>query len=814
MSIERAIIAQARPHVLATKARALLYDEITKGCRPDISPYPIALAPPYRAIADIRDFPVLSAEGALPSTATINAADIIRLQVWLAPDHMLDWNRSELFLKQLQRIRHRAVLEITGNANEITLALVCHKQDVPVVVAAFRGEFVANGLTQCEVPLLPANSGEEVAFMDLFPPPPYSHLLTRPDEVHYSPYESMLAVLAHIPPPAIGLYQAVFQPVPPEQDYHRNVEVLQDIEFAEKLLCGFQLPQRAPQQTPSGDLRQMAGVIQTKAHTDKPFFFLAMRVTVLGAGQNALELLNALATFASLFQHGGRPLNCLGDAAYRSVLNTSEIRDMFLLGQVYRPGFLVNSWELTGPVHFPPGSLIQQHLLPIQLTAGVSFDAMRVATGIQIGICNRAGTDVPVCIAPEFRRQHIHIVGAPDMGKSSLMEYMVLQDILNGNGVAVIDPHGDLVDHLLYLIPEKDIPRVTYFNPGDPGWVTLWNPLVRDSNQDAGRTADGLVRAFRSIVTGWGDRLEHLLRQSLYAVLHLSDSTMLDVVNLLRSNSEESARLRRAFLPLLTNVIARDFWTQDFKHYSKEAISPVHHKWSKLMMSEAMFLMLSQPENRFNFRKIMDDRGILLINLAHIGPDEADVLGGFILGLFYLTALGRSATPIANRTPYYMYCDEAHRFATDGMEELLVELRKFGLGVTLSHHYTKQFTEAQADALSETGTTIIFRVDGRDAHFLAKDLLGKVKPEILTTLRKGETIARIDSEVIQVHTLKPLSVPEKNFRDRIISESQKLYCMPVDEVRARIGCRRVSVPIVFPELVSGDEEKVLSYDEF
>lgn len=157
---------------------------------------------------------------------------------------------------------------------------------------------------------------DDAVFVEHYPPPPYSHLLTRPDEVKYSPYESLLVAMTNVPPPALGIYQAIFQPVRHDHDWHTNVEELLDLEFAIKLHSGLQLPQRHAQQAPSGDLRQMAGEAVTKAHSDKPFYALVMRVAVIGAGTYGKGLLRSLATFTSLFQHGGRPLNLLSEADY------------------------------------------------------------------------------------------------------------------------------------------------------------------------------------------------------------------------------------------------------------------------------------------------------------------------------------------------------------------------------------------------------------------------------------------------------------------------------------------------------------------
>ncbi|MCK4658166.1 MAG: hypothetical protein KAV82_01465 [Phycisphaerae bacterium] len=178
------------------------------------------------------------------------------------------------------------------------------------------------------------------------PRPPYSHLFTRPGELRISPYGAIVGALAGIPSPAVGLYQVVFQPTAPEHDWHHNVGRLINFEFNYEMMAGLLPTQRYAQQVPTGDLHNMARDTETKAHPDKPFFAGALRIAVLGAGRQAAIALDALSTFSSLIQHGGRPLDRLTERDYLRHLPQSALRDMFIAGQTYRPGFILNSWEL------------------------------------------------------------------------------------------------------------------------------------------------------------------------------------------------------------------------------------------------------------------------------------------------------------------------------------------------------------------------------------------------------------------------------------------------------------------------------------
>ena len=379
------------------------------------------------------------------------------------------------------------------------------------------------------------------------------------------------------------------------------------------------------------------------------------------------------------------------------------------------------------------------------------------------------------------------------------------------------DTHGDLVEALLYLIKEEHVERTIYLNPGQGDYIPLWNPLKRDSGQSLSRTADDLVAAIKSIVTGWGDRLEHLLRHGLYALLQLPNSTLLDLSNLLRRKTNESNRLRKAILEIVDNETAYQFWMNDFDKYSNEALDPPKHKLSKLLLSDTTIsLMLSQPENLIDFRKIMDEGMILLVNLSTIGPEVREILGCFMLSLLHLSALGRSNISIEKRKQFHIHVDEAHRFLTETLEDLIAETRKFRVSLTLAHHYLSQFGTKKVDALSSVGTTIIMNVDTKDARYLTKDLQKLVHYKDLITLKRGEAIARIGTDIVRFKTPGRLEIPKQHFKDEIIQRSHRLYYKPVHVVRnlIRQKGRRWDQPFTPLPAYTNEDPKEFVYDEF
>lgn len=827
MSIEQAIISRSQHHVVASKARSLIAEEVRKGCLLDISQSPVSLEPHFESISNIKEsqYPHYKTNWIAETPASVG--DLMRYQVWISPHQKFDWNHSELFLKQLQAASFRVGFEVSGNNEAITISFLCNRIDQPILKAAFEGEFDSCELTMMEnAPLcmLPEKSWIGIQFRDYYPPPPYSHLLTRPPELQSSPLKSLLAAMASVKPPVFGIYQVLFQPVPPEHNWHNNVQKLLDIEYTIKLLQdGLHNSPRYNQQTPSGDLKQMAWEVENKAHNDKPFYCMALRVAVVGSDDKDKTISSSLSTFTSLFQHGGRPLDYLTVQEYLKVLSTDQIRDMFIQGLTYRPGFLVNSFELSGPVHIPPLSISEHRPIPIEELETLPVRNPELLTGTWIGNCVNAGNIEPVCIPSQLRSKHSRPIGRTGVGKSTLLEHMVISDIKKGDGVAVLDPHGDFIERLLQLIPEKHVEQVIYFNPGDSDWVPLWNPIKQMvPGQDIGRTADDIVQAIKSFVssTGWGDRLEHLLRNIIFSLIHLPDSTFLDISNLLRNKSNESKVLRRKILEVLENETARQFWLHDYERYRKDDLGPPRNKLSKLLVTGTVSLMLSQPENRLNFRKIMDEGMIFLANLSTVSTMLRSVLGSFILSNLHIAALSRSSIPIDERKQFHIHVDEAHRFMTDTIEDLIAETRKYKVSLNLAHQYMSQFGKRKSDALSSVGSCIIFNVDKTDAGYLTKDLRGLVKVDDLISLEVGEAIARIGTDVVRIKTRSPLMAPTDNFRSRIIDESRKKYYKPATEIKKLINRRNARWCSSFSPLIDTSANNLeespeeFAYDEF
>jgi hypothetical protein len=823
MSIEQAMILRAQPQALARKLSAAIDREVTKGCTRDISPLPVRLEPPFSPLLMTAHASDVTSAFPYVVAARDELVDPVRLRVWISPEQKFDWKHSELWLKQLADTSDRVAFQIAGNKEAIEVLVLCAPRDELLIKATFEAQFNMCEITSADASRLegvPADAWAQAQFLDFFPPPPYSHMLTCSNELHTSPFEALLTTMRLVPDTAIAFYQCVFQPVHPTHDWHRNVSQLLDLEFAVKLHNSPASSFRALQQTPSGDLHRMAGDVEIKAHNDKPFFAAAVRMGVVGCPATQDRYIRPLASMLRLFQHGGRPLESVSQSNYQGHVGIEDVRRMFISGLTHRAGFLVNSQELAGLVHVFPASIRDARKIEIEVLPALPFRSENLTTGTRIGTCRYAGVDYPVCVPLGIRECSVHAVSAPKHGKTTVLINMMLQDV-ETTGCVFIDAHGDAMRDLLRLIPRRHRSRCIYFNPGDRDWIPLWNPLIVPAGGDVYRLADDLVSVFKRVFTDWGDRLEHVMRNGLIGLGQLPNACLLDLYSLVRQTADESEVIRRQIIHTAVDEPVRKFWEHDFlKDYKKSDLQAPKHKLSKLVSAGPVSLMLSQPHSLINFRSMMDEGGILLVDLSSIGADVRQVLGSFILTIFLMAAISRGDTTIDKRRRFSIYVDEAHLFVSaDAIEDIITQARKFHVNISLAHQYLKQFPTAKIDALSTVGCTILGRLDKHDSQYFIKDLQDRVDPAQIVSLPPFEMFARIGTDIVRMKT-RPLPEPEDpDGTAEIVENSRRRYCRPASEVRQWIRNRAVSrqEPFAAADPTHGEHgftEEHLRYEEF
>ncbi|MBW1716110.1 MAG: type IV secretion system DNA-binding domain-containing protein, partial [Deltaproteobacteria bacterium] len=272
---------------------------------------------------------------------------------------------------------------------------------------------------------------------------------------------------------------------------------------------------------------------------------------------------------------------------------------------------------------------------------------------------------------------------------------MVASDIKAGSGLALIDPHGDLAEDILRLVPKRRIEDVIYFNPADMEYPIAFNPLEKVGRDYRHLVTSGLISVFKKVWSEfWGPRLEHILRNSIMTLLEYPGSTLLDIPRLLTDKE-----FRKQVLQSLTHQQVREFWLYEFEKYSawlrSQAISPILNKVGQFLTSIPLRNIVGQNKNTFRLRKVMDEGKILIANLAkgRIGEDNCSLLGAMLVTQIQLAALSRTDLPESKRRAFCLYVDEIHNFLTLSFADILSEARKYGLNLVLAHQYIEQLDE-------------------------------------------------------------------------------------------------------------------------
>ncbi len=377
-------------------------------------------------------------------------------------------------------------------------------------------------------------------------------------------------------------------------------------------------------------------------------------------------------------------------------------------------------------------------------------------------------------IKQKNRRGHMYIIGKTGTGKSSLIANMAASDIVQGNGLAILDPHGDLAESLLHHVPKERTKDVIYFNPGELEYPIPFNPLENIPKDFHHLVVSGLISVFKKIWSEfWGPRLEHILRYSLFTLLEYPEATLLDLTRLLTE-----AGFRNKVLAYVKRPEIRAFWTFEFDKYSQwlrsEAVAPILNKVGQFLTSLPLRNVVGQSKNTFSLKDVMDSGKILIVNLAKgkVGEDCSSLLGSMIVTEIFLSALGRVHIPESERKPFYLYVDEFHNFVTLSFADILSECRKYGLNLVLTHQYINQLHEKIRDAVfGNVASMITFRVGAEDAKYLAREFRPTFEELDLVNLPNYHIYLRL---MIDGVTSQPFSATTLPFESNVASNSVEI----------------------------------------
>jgi len=535
------------------------------------------------------------------------------------------------------------------------------------------------------------------------------------------------------------------------------------------------------------DSRDMIQLSREKIQ--RPLYAAVIRAAAQSPGGRARtsEIIETIAS--SLRQLANPPSNELLPLNNDDYEDDFHIDDM-LLRQTHRSAMLLNSAELVSLVH-PPSISIRSDKLRRELKKSKAAPAVASGHQLIIGENRHQGHIVQVSLSPEHRFRHMHIVGATGTGKSTLLLNLIVQDIKNGQGLAVLDPHGDLIDRVLGHIPEERFEDVILLDPSDSEFPVGLNILSAYSEIDKTVLASDLVSVFRRLSTSWGDQMNSIFSNAVLAFLESEKGGTLH--DLRRFLVEKS--FRESFLQTVKDKEVIYYWQKEFPILVGKAQAPILTRLDTFLRPKPIRNMVVQKEG-LNFQEILDSQKIFLAKLAQglIGVENAYLLGTIIVSKLHQAAMARQSKTESERKDFFLYVDEFQNFATKSMAEILSGGRKYHFGLVLAHQDLRQLLsrddELASSVIANPGTRICFRLGDFDAKRLEEGF-AYFEAQDLQNLGIGEAVARIErvDQDFNLTTAPPADLPEdiaRTRREKVIELSRQKYACPLEKLESQL----------------------------
>lgn len=704
----------------------------------------------------------------------LTRSNLVELQTLLPRDFAPKHEAFADFLTHLDVCQEPVAFEFIATSDRITVQFTADRQDAPLVREQLIAHFPEAAFLPREGTLTAAWNANPDAETGIVEFGLAREFLLPLADGGSDALVGLTGALTEIAPGEIGLFQVLFQPVRHRWHDH-TLRAITDRN-------GDSLFVNRPELLKAAQIK-----------FSRPLFAVVVRAAARSEDIDRvwailLRMAGALRSFA---HPNGNELIPLVNDDYPLSAHENDVPRR----QTHRSGMLLNADELLGFVHLPSKEVRTPKLSRVLTKTRAAPKRPQSEDGFLLGYNGHAGQTTEVRLTTEERVRHMHVIGASGTGKSTMLFNLIREDIENGEGVAVLDPHGDLVDRILGVIPLERLGDVVLVDPSDETHSVGFNILSAHSDLEKNLLASDLVSVFQRLSTSWGDQMGSVLSNAILAFLESSQGgTLAD----LRRFLIEPA-FREKFLATVADPDIVYYWRKGFPQLSgNKSIGPVLTRLDTFLSPKPIRYMVSQKENRLDFADILDTGKIFLAKLpqGQMGKENAFLLGSLLVSKFQQLAMSRQAQRAESRRPFWLYVDEFQNFITPSMAEILSGARKYRLGLILAHQELRQLErdrEVASAVLSNPYTRIVFRVGDADARTLEGGF-ANFEARDLQNLGTGEAVCRIEKAegdfTLRVQLPEePDAEAAERTRRAVIAASRKRYATPRADIETALRAK-------------------------
>ena len=708
-----------------------------------------------------------------PEPTPLIRGPLTELQLALPSDFDADGHSLAQFFESVSLCREPLTFELLGVRGRVVAQFAMSKADAPTVALQLKSHFPGVTVREQENTLPKTwdsvNGGFGFA-VEFGLGKEFMLPLAIPKG---DPFVGIIGALAELQANELGLFQVLWQPV---QNPWAN-EILDSAVDSN----GKPFFVNAP---------ELAKAAEQKV--SRPLFAVVVRILARTETEQRLSSI-ARNLAASLRVFSNPQGNHLIPLRLEEYDLKEHVEDM-LRRQTRRSGMILNGDELAGFVHLPSSTVQTPALLRDTGLTKSAPDIVRQSSGIVIGDNEHNGDSVSVYLTADQRVRHTHIIGSSGTGKSSLLFNLIQQDIENGDGLAVLDPHGDLINQILSIIPDSRMDDVVLVDPSDTEFPVGFNILSAHSDEEKNLLASDLIAVFRRLSTSWGDQMDTVLQNAILAFLESKQGGTLLELRLFLLD----AKYRRQFLQTVSDPEIIFYWQNVFPQLTGgKSIGPVLTRLQDFFSRKPLRNMVGQLENKLDFADIMDSGKIFLARLPEgCGEENSYLLGTLLVSKFQQLAMARQSQSAANRRNFWLYIDEFDHFITPSMAKILSAVRKYRLGFTLAHqelHQLQDDLKVASAVMTQPCTRIVFNVGDDDAKKLGEGF-ESFDAKSLKKLPKFHAIARVERNDCDFNlAIRKPELPNEDEaagqREKVIAASRAKYATPRAGVEAKLLAR-------------------------